>query len=77
MVGLRASLLDTKAAALIMLNHHAEAIPFLVAALQNGGPIKRTLTSLRDCYVALGQTDIADGYQRKLDELAPDLEPQK
>ncbi len=74
---LRAGLCDTKAAALIALNRHAEAIPFLVAALRDRGPNERTLTALRDCYIALRQSDIADGYQRKLDELVRPTEPQK
>jgi tetratricopeptide (TPR) repeat protein len=74
---MRASLFDTKAAALVSLNRHAEAIPFLEIALRDRGNDRRIIGVLRDCYATTGQQQMADSYQRMLDELGPESEAPK
>lgn len=66
---LRASLYDTKAAALSALQRYVEAIPYLEGSLQYRVDHEPTIAALRECYLATGQKEIADFYQRRLDAL--------
>lgn len=74
---LRANLYDTKAAVLVALNRHVDAIPYLEACLQFRVNNRVTMESLRDCYQAIDRQEMADFYQRRLDALANTTPPQQ